>query len=232
MCGGYAHVPLTNDGQVLVNLGLTHREGEWQPYWERWIEWMRTQGWRRFGWYVWDQGFGLPGSWGGRMAPAFEFVWHFNRAGVPPTPLTKWMKKKETSIGLRHGSTFRQKDGTLLPFDGTASMQQYKIPDSVIRLTRQVGSDGHPAQFPPALPEFIMRTWRGDVYDPFIGSGSTLLGAERLGRRCFGVELSPRYCDIVCRRWLALGEGRDAVRVSDGARWSELAADAATADGG
>jgi hypothetical protein len=51
---------------VLVNLGLIHREGEWQPYWQGWLDWMRAQGWRRFGLYAWDQGPGLPGDWNGR----------------------------------------------------------------------------------------------------------------------------------------------------------------------
>lgn len=61
---------LRGDGQVLVNLGLIHREGEWQPYWQGWLDWMRAQGWRRFGLYAWDQGPGLPGDWNGRLAPA------------------------------------------------------------------------------------------------------------------------------------------------------------------
>ena len=49
--------------QLLVNLGLIHREQEVVPYWDGWLAWMRQQGWRRFGWYVWDQGPGLPGDW-------------------------------------------------------------------------------------------------------------------------------------------------------------------------
>jgi len=36
-------------------------------------------GLRRFAWQVWDQGPGLPGDWNGRLAPSFEFVFHFNR---------------------------------------------------------------------------------------------------------------------------------------------------------
>ncbi|MEH7830484.1 hypothetical protein [Gemmobacter denitrificans] len=40
---------------------------------------VRAQGWRRFGWYVWDQGPGLPGDWDGRLAPSHEFIFHFNR---------------------------------------------------------------------------------------------------------------------------------------------------------
>jgi hypothetical protein len=67
-------------GQALVNLGLIHRDGEWPPYWQGWLEWMRAQGLRRFGLYAWDQGPGLPGDWNGRPAQAFELVFHFNRS--------------------------------------------------------------------------------------------------------------------------------------------------------
>lgn len=45
-------------------------------------------------------------------------------------------------------------------------------------------------------------TNRGDiVFDPFLGSGTTLLAAERVGRRCFGVELDPLYVDTTVERW-------------------------------
>jgi DNA modification methylase len=39
------------------------------------------------------------------------------------------------------------------------------------------------------------------VYDPFLGSGTTLMACEQLGRRCFGMELDPRYCDVIVARW-------------------------------
>ena len=40
-----------------------------------------------------------------------------------------------------------------------------------------------------------------DVYDPFVGSGTTIIAAEQLGRRCFAMELSEEYCDVVLDRW-------------------------------
>jgi DNA modification methylase len=43
-----------------------------------------------------------------------------------------------------------------------------------------------------------------DVYDPFLGSGTTLIAAEQLGRRCFGLEVSPAYCDVIVQRWQKL----------------------------
>jgi DNA modification methylase len=39
------------------------------------------------------------------------------------------------------------------------------------------------------------------VYDPFLGSGTTLIAAEQLGRKCYGLEISPQYCDVIVKRW-------------------------------
>ena len=39
------------------------------------------------------------------------------------------------------------------------------------------------------------------VYDPFLGSGTTLIASEQLGRACYGMEISPQYCDVIVKRW-------------------------------
>jgi DNA modification methylase len=42
----------------------------------------------------------------------------------------------------------------------------------------------------------------GDVvYDPFCGSGTTLIAAEQLDRTCVALEISPAYCDVIVERW-------------------------------
>ena len=41
------------------------------------------------------------------------------------------------------------------------------------------------------------------VYDPFLGSGTTLIACERTGRRCYGLEIEPRYCDVILKRFTA-----------------------------
>ncbi len=51
-----------------------------------------------------------------------------------------------------------------------------------------------------------------NVLDLFGGSGSTLVGAERMNRRAYLMELDPLYCDVIARRWVGLGEGRTVVR--------------------
>jgi len=69
----------------------------------------------------------------------------------------------------------------------------------------------HPAQKPVALFEPPLRNHAGDVYDPFLGSGTTLIAAEQLGRRCYAIEIDPRYAQIAIERW-ARFTGREAVR--------------------
>lgn len=201
MFGVFGHLPLVPDGQVFVNLGMVHDDGEWRPYWDPWISWMRSQGWRRFGWYVWDQGPGLPGDWNGRLAPSHEFVFHFNRKAAPA------QKARECKhSGQAHGGRGqRDKAGTVRErHAGKAPVQDRAILDSVIRVNRQGASanaNGHPAPFPAALPAYFLKSWPRSVYEPFCGSGTTLVAAEQENQTCYGMEISPQYCDGIISRW-------------------------------
>lgn len=63
---------------------------------------------------------------------------------------------------------------------------------------------GHAAAFPVGLPAFFIMAYsdeRDTIFDPFMGSGSTLIAAEQLNRKCYGMEISPKYCDIIVKRW-------------------------------
>jgi DNA modification methylase len=78
---------------------------------------------------------------------------------------------------------------------------------SVFEVDTPTRNADHPTAKPIALIEPMLRnSSRTDeiVLDPFLGSASTLIAAERLGRRCFGIELDPRYVDVAVRRWEAL----------------------------
>lgn len=201
MQGVFSVLPVCDAAQVLVNLGLIHRDGEWIPYWDGWIEYMSQLGWRKFGWYVWDQGPGMPGDWNGRLAPSHEFIWHFNKQSI------RAEKARECKhAGEAHGGKGqRGKDGVVKERSaGNAPVQSHAIHDSVFRVNRQGamhGADGHPAPYPVNLPLIALQSWCGDVYEPFCGSGTTLIAAEQLGRRCYGMEISPAYCDVIVQRW-------------------------------
>ena len=211
MRGVFAHLPLTANGQVLVNIGLAHRDNEVISYWEPWIGWMRAQGWRRFAWYVWDQGPGLPGDWVGRLAPSFEFVFHFNRARRKPNKIVPCKYAGGVSHLRADGSStaLRSKRGSVCGWAHKGRpTQDARIPDSVIRVMRHKGKIGqgidHPAVFPVALPRFVIEAYsdEGDlVFDPFGGSGTTMLAAQRTGRICRTVEIAPEYVDVAVRRF-------------------------------
>lgn len=205
MRGVFGAMPMAPDGQVLVNLGMIHQDGEWQPYWDGWIAWMRTVGWKRFGFYVWDQTHGLRGDWNGRCAPSHEFIFHFNR--MPKRP-TKWI---ECDHAGERGGELRNTDGTVTENRGK-TVQSHKIPDSVWRVTRQMGGiEGHPAPFSVALATHALKSWPGLVYEPFSGSGTTIIAAEQLSRICCAMEISPLYCDVAVARWEKL-TGKNATR--------------------
>ena len=62
----------------------------------------------------------------------------------------------------------------------------------------------HPTQKPVRLPERAIKKscpLGGVVLEPFCGSGSALIACEQLNRKCYAVELDPRYCDVIVRRW-------------------------------
>src|SRR5262249_48329826 len=71
----------------------------------------------------------------------------------------------------------------------------------------------HPTVKPVALVADAIRDCsprKGIILDPFMGSGTTILAAEKVGRRAYGVELDPQYVDVAIRRWQDF-TGRDAV---------------------
>jgi site-specific DNA-methyltransferase (adenine-specific) len=87
--------------------------------------------------------------------------------------------------------------------------------DSVFEVPRPTVSAEHPTMKPVALIAAMLAnsTRRGDlVLDPFGGSGSTLIAGEQLGRPCRLIELDPRYCDVIVRRWESL-TGQTAERI-------------------
>ena len=88
------------------------------------------------------------------------------------------------------------------------------------------GLQDHPTVKPTAMLEdaLLDLTDRGDiVVDPFLGSGSTLIAADKTGRVCRGIELDPLYVDVILRRYEA-ATGEPAVLVETGERFEALAA--------
>jgi len=62
----------------------------------------------------------------------------------------------------------------------------------------------HPTPFPVLLVELCSRffAFEGEIiYEPFVGSGTAIIAAEKTGRRCYGMDIDPKYCDVAVKRW-------------------------------
>jgi DNA modification methylase len=84
-------------------------------------------------------------------------------------------------------------------------------PSNVIEARAESNQGSHSAPFPRPLVEFFLKAFSdpGDsVFDPFMGSGTTMAAAHVLGRAGYGCELSPGYCDLTLKRVAHLGGGK------------------------
>jgi len=148
-----------------------------------------------------------------------------------PLPLTFWQVVRELGWTIRQGLVWVKDQFVLGHADyhyrhepilcgylpgtgrrgrGSAGWYGDDAQDSVFDIPRPQASPEHPTSKPVALitAMLINSTRRNElVLDPFGGSGSTLIACEQLGRVCRLVELDPRYCDVIVRRWEELTGG-------------------------
>lgn len=97
---------------------------------------------------------------------------------------------------------------------------------TVWELKKEQKNDFHPTQKPVELPERALNnsSKTGQVIlDLFLGSGSTLIACEKTSRQCFGMELDPKYCDVIIKRWQDFS-GKIAVLESTGQTFEEVKA--------
>lgn len=103
--------------------------------------------------------------------------------------------------GKTHGWTGDRKQTTVI---------EAKSPNHIMSGSDEEKTE-HPTQKPLECMAVPIRNHAGDIYEPFSGSGTTLIAAEQLSRRCYAMEISPLYCDVAVARWEKL-TGRKAER--------------------
>ena len=223
---------LAPDGSYFLNIKAHADEGERNLYvMDLVMAHKRQWGWRfvdEFCWRKTDNG--VPGGWQNRFKNAFEPIYHFclrpeikfradavshrsadcfdyspdnptSRSGsgllgtgprgaaasLPPKGSQEWGHMRRKLVDGRHEGRAR--------------------PSNVIEATTESTQGSHSAPFPRALPEFFIKAFSdaGDlVFDPFMGSGTTMAAAALLDRTAYGCEISPAYCDVIVRRVMNL----------------------------
>lgn len=95
---------------------------------------------------------------------------------------------------------------------------------SVIDFDRPLKNDLHPTMKPIGLLEKLLKDGslpNQNVYDPFLGSGSTLIACEKQNRKCFGFELDEAYTDVIINRWQQF-TGKEAIHEQTGKTYNSI----------
>jgi site-specific DNA-methyltransferase (adenine-specific)/site-specific DNA-methyltransferase (cytosine-N4-specific) len=195
---------LADNGSWFVNIKAHCEDGQRSLYVHDLVTThVREWGWKFIDELVWERG-GFPGDFPNRFKNAWEPVFHFTQSqgivfnplanGVPSDAVFKYEKNSALSL---QSDGYHDRD---LPSEFTQGLAR---PCNLIKT--QPGGDGsHTAAFPVKLPAWFIRAYsnkRDTVFDPFMGSGSTLIAADNEDRVALGMELSPAYCDVICQRF-------------------------------
>jgi hypothetical protein len=145
-----------------------------------------------------------------------QIIWNKGRAVLTRTPY--WYQHEPCWFVRKKNAPWYGKPG-----------ENSTIWDSPSPKFTMGGSDeekfDHPNQKPLSLAKrpLLNHTQRGElVYEPFLGSGTTLAAAELTERICYGLEIDPKYVDVVITRWQKLA-GKNAVLEGDGRSFDEVA---------
>ena len=190
-----------------VNLGLQRKNHEIYPYWDEYIKAANDCGYKLMAWNVWDKlSAGSIAQQQAFFPLRHEWIFVF---GTEFYEINQTWEKNPESIN--RNTTMqkrRQPDGTISYTTIGDTSSPLKRMESVLQLFSEHGEikAEHPAVFPVGLPaEYVKAmTDEGDiVIEPFCGSGTTIIACEQLGRRCYAMELEPKYIDVIIRRWEA-----------------------------
>ena len=232
---------LAPDGSYFLNIKAHADEGERNLYvMDLVLAHRRAWGWRfvdEFCWRKTDNG--VPGGWQNRFKNAWEPVFHFCRQQQikfraeavshesedcfdysPDNP------KSNSGSGLLGTGARGDAAGKLGAGDDAGRHRGAARPSNVVDVKTESSQGSHSAPFPRALVEFFVKAFSdpGDVvFDPFLGSGTTMAAAHVLGRAGYGCEISPAYCDVILRRIEKLAE-TEPVLAETGKTFSEVAA--------
>ena len=167
---------------------------------------------------------GVPGGWNNRFKDAWEPVFHFASAGgIKFNPLANGVQSDAVFDYSASTATTATGSG-LLGVKATDERSGIARPSNVVELAA-ASTGNHSAAFPVGLPEFFVRAFSdvGDrIFDPFMGSGTTLIASETHDRIGLGCELSPAYVDVIVRRWQNF-TGKEATLDGDGRTFNEIA---------
>lgn len=166
---------------------------------------VRNWGWNFAEEFCWERT-GIPQQVTRRFKNQFEPIYQFTTGDWKFRPKSVMHESNSVPLPMGKGAgdtNAAKRQGVVSAVDGNEVVAGMAYPGN--RLPKfQSEAFGHAAAFPVGLPTFFIKAYSDDqdcVYEPFCGSGTTLIAAEQLNRKCYGMEISPQYCDVIVKRW-------------------------------
>lgn len=191
-------------GTFILNIKEKVVDGERHTYVIELILEMRRQGWLWTEEFMWHKKNSHPGKWPNRLRDAWERLIQFNKDKKflmyqenVMIPVGDWAKQRLRNLSetdkkrdpSRVGSGFGKNISNWLG-------REMVYPNNVLYLATECNNKSHSATFPNALPEWFIKLFTKEddvVLDPFMGSGTTILVANRMGRKAIGIEIQSEY---------------------------------------
>lgn len=195
-------------GTFILNIKENAVNGERHTYVTELILAMRKQGWLWTEEFIWHKRNAYPGKWPNRFRDAWERLLQFNKQrrfqmfqDAVRIPIGGWAEGRLRKLGKNDLTRSKPATGSGMGRNISNWVGKKTVyPTNVLHLAAECSNRGHSAVFPESLPEWFIKlfTTEGDmVLDPFMGSGTTVLVAERMGRRSIGIEINTDYCNQV-----------------------------------
>lgn len=198
-------------GTFMLNIKERVVDGERHTYVLELILAMRAQGWLWTEEMIWHKKNCYPGKWPNRFRDSWERLLQFNKRknfnmyqDAVMVPMGDWAKTRLKNLS----DTDRKRDESTVGSGFGKKIENWigrsmAYPTNVMHMATECGNKNHSAAFPEALPEWFINlfTREGDcVMDPFMGSGTTITVAERMGRNAVGIEILREYYDMVAAK--------------------------------
>jgi site-specific DNA-methyltransferase (adenine-specific)/site-specific DNA-methyltransferase (cytosine-N4-specific) len=199
---------LKPSGTFILNIKEKVVEGERSTYVMELILAMRKQGWFWTEEFIWHKKNSYPGKWPNRFRDSWERLIQFNKEkkfdmyqDQVMVPMGSWAKTRLKNLSEVDKTRDNSKVGSGFGKNISNWLAREKAyPNNVLHLATECNNKNHSAAFPEELPEWFIKlfTKTGDtVLDPFMGSGTTVIVADRMKRSYTGIEIVPEYFQMV-----------------------------------
>lgn len=195
-------------GSFVLNIKEKVVNGERSTYVMELILEMRKQGWFWTEEFIWHKKNSYPGKWPNRFRDSWERLLQFNKnkkfnmyQEEVMVPMGDWAKSRLKNLSDTDKKRDESKVGSGFGKNISNWVTRDKAyPTNVLHLSTECGNKKHSAAFPEALPEWFIKlfTKPGDtILDPFAGSGTTNIVAQRMSRNSIGIEIHKEYYDYI-----------------------------------